>query len=225
MKSCIVSIQEVRDRRTTDERAKRSGIKIERTGPRTEPWAHTYIYITAHKRCLFTYFIYTPRLFLILICDSKSINYNFTLKPQSHLSRSRPPSRDQTYTQSHLSRSRPSSRDQTYLVTSIQTSTKRPDIYLVTFISTSLQRPDILSHICLVLDSHPETRHILSHTCVVLDRHPRPDIYLVTPIQFQPIIQRLDICLVTPFQFQIAIQDQTYCYVIGRKEPFPTQLT
>ena len=28
----------MRDRRNTDERAKRSGIKIERTGPITEPW-------------------------------------------------------------------------------------------------------------------------------------------------------------------------------------------
>ena len=30
MKSCVISIYEVRDRRSTDERAKRSGIKIEK---------------------------------------------------------------------------------------------------------------------------------------------------------------------------------------------------
>ena len=35
---CVVSIQEVRDRRSTDERAKRSDIKMKRTGPRMEPY-------------------------------------------------------------------------------------------------------------------------------------------------------------------------------------------
>ena len=37
MKSCVISIQKVRDRRSTDERAKRSSIKIEKNWAETEP--------------------------------------------------------------------------------------------------------------------------------------------------------------------------------------------
>ena len=35
---CVVSIKKMRDRRSTDETAKRSGIEIERSGARMEPW-------------------------------------------------------------------------------------------------------------------------------------------------------------------------------------------